>query len=357
MNIRNSFYKTLRPFKSIKVFLKKKAGWLGVPKIVLYRGFGNEKEGWITGRVIEDSGLAKPEDAQKVWKNLLATIKRYTSDAYIGIRVEARQGSDLKETITDEYGFFRFHFEWKEKLDPDNSSTWLPVQIRLLDHEVESQHNFTIEGEVNLIFQNQKRIIISDIDDTVMVSHSTRLIKKLRLMFFKNAYSRLTFDGTPEFYQALARGKSGEENHPFFFVSSSEWNLYDLLDDFFVYNKIPRGIFLLQRFSRSSLRFWKSGTGTHQHKLDKIRELLEVYKTQTFVLIGDSGQNDTSIYQQLAGGYPERIESIYIRKVKTKKNDQSHKMTKTPGSVKAQYIEFGDSYSAMEHARKHEYIQ
>ena len=351
MNALNSFYKSLRPLKRTKLFLKKKAGWLGVPRIIAYRGFGNEKEGWATGRVIEDSGLSKPEDAKKIWQNILATIKRYVSDAYIGVRVEARLGNQLKETFTDEYGFFRFHFEWEDMEDLDQASTWLRVQFKLPDRIVDNQPLTSAVGEIQMIASNRKRIIVSDIDDTIMVSHSTRLIKKLRLMFFKNAYSRLTFDGAPDLYRALEKGKSGKESYPLFFVSSSEWNLYDLLDDFFRYNKIPKGILLLQRFSRASIRFWKSGSGTHQHKLDKIRKLMEVYKTQGFILIGDSGQNDSSIYQQLVGEYPERIESMYIRKVDPLKSDPSLKTIQIPGSVKSQFIEFADSFAAMKHAR------
>ena len=347
MNKQNSFYGSLRPVKKLKLLLKKKAGWLGVPKIIPYRGFGNEKEAWISGRVIEDSGLAKPEDAQRVWQNFLATIKRYASDAYIGVRVEARYRNQVKEIITDEYGFFRFYFQWEEYEDSDNAETWRAIQFRLLDHVVDNQPDTTTEGEVRVIYQKQERIIVSDIDDTVMVSHSTNLIKKLRLMFFKNAYSRLTFDEAPGLYQALERGKSGTESHPLFFVSSSEWNLYDLLDDFFVLNEIPKSILLLQRFRKARLRFWKSEPGNHLHKLDKIRKLLEVYKNQAFILIGDSGQSDLAIYQQLSTMYPQRIEAIYIRKVNPNK----------VGNIQSQVFEFGDSLSAMEHARKFGYIQ
>lgn len=109
-------------------------------------------------------------------------------------------------------------------------------------------------------------------------------------------------------------------------------------------------------FKNAVFRSGKSGPGTHQHKLDKIRNLLEVYKKQGFILIGDSGQSDSTIYQQLAGEYPERIEAIYIRKVNPKKDDRSLETMQLPGTGKTQFVEFGDSLSAMEHARKNGYI-
>ncbi len=85
-----SLFKTFkRPFKRVKLFLKQKAGWLGVPKIIPYRGYCNEREVFVTGRVVEDSGLTKPADKQKVWRNILATLKRFLSDEIAGVHVKA----------------------------------------------------------------------------------------------------------------------------------------------------------------------------------------------------------------------------------------------------------------------------
>ena len=69
-----------RPFKLLKIFLKQKAGWLDVPKILPYKGYGNERNVFIEGMVIEDKGLAKPKDNQRFWQNILATLKRFSSD-------------------------------------------------------------------------------------------------------------------------------------------------------------------------------------------------------------------------------------------------------------------------------------
>src|SRR5690606_25786914 len=105
--------------------------------------------------------------------------------------------------------------------------------------------------------------IISDIDDTILISHSTSLIKKLRLMLLKNASTRLPFEGVAAFYRALHRGINSNCLNPLFYVSSSEWNLYDLLIDFCNHQHIPKGTFMLHDLKVGILKLFKSGRGKH----------------------------------------------------------------------------------------------
>ncbi len=154
--------------------------------------------------------------------------------------------------------------------------------------------------------------VISDIDDTVLVSHATQLLRKTRLILTKNAKTRLPFEGVAEFYQQLSQ----EGKRPIFYVSSSEWNLYDFLEDFFHVRKIPKGPFLLQEFKSGLKDLLFSGGGSHQHKLQKIRRLMDLYPHMSFILIGDSGQLDPMIYQKALIEFHERIKAVYIRKIK-----------------------------------------
>lgn len=66
----------------------------------------------------------------------------------------------------------------------------------------------------------------------------------------------------------------------------------------------------------------KSGGGSHHHKLDKIKHLLNLFTELNFILIGDSSQQDAEIYSQIAREYPDRILVIYIRDVSGKKKEQ-----------------------------------
>jgi phosphatidate phosphatase APP1 len=116
------------------------------------------------------------------------------------------------------------------------------------------------------------------------------------------------------FYRALFQGAHEEIQNPLFYVSSSPWNIYDLLSEFFNLQNIPIGPIMF-------LRDWgisKDGLlpTTHSvHKLRAIRKIMDLYQDLPFILIGDSGQEDPEIYAEAVDLYPKRILAIYIRNV------------------------------------------
>lgn len=342
-----------KPFKLFKIYLKQKAGWLGTPRILAYRGFGNDKHVYIRGMVIEDKGLEKPVDKQHVWRNILAMIKRFSSDQIPGVKVEATFLGMKAVAETDELGFFSFYFHVQDISAAILKRDWHTVEFSLLDEIVENQPLITAKGEVRIVSPNEKRVIVSDIDDTVLVSHSTTTFQKLRLMLFKNAIMRVPFKGVASFYCALERGVEKDAFHPFFYVSSSEWNLYDLLEDFFDHNKIPRGVFMLRKLEHSIFKFWKSGQGSHEHKYDKIKFLLQLFEEQSFILIGDSGQKDPGIYTRLAQDFPGRIDSIYIRKIGKGRDRQAvENFIKQLEKTNTSFLQVDNTIDAARHALK-----
>ncbi|MFW5820182.1 MAG: App1 family protein [Bacteroidota bacterium] len=345
-----------KPFKRLKVYLKQKAGWLGIPKIEPFRGFGNEDRVHIQGMVLEDKGLSKPVEKERIWTNIISTIKRFSSDEIPGVKVKADFFGETKITETDENGFFTFDFEVGDKIDTKDNQCWYPVNFELLDQVVEGQPKTVAKGEVRIVNPEQNRIFVSDIDDTVLVSHSTQTFKKLRLMLFKNALSRLPFPGIAEFYRQLELGKENQASYPFFYVSSSEWNLYDLLEDFFEFNDIPKGIFMLKQLNESIYKFWKSGGGTHEHKYEKIRYLMEYYHDRKFILFGDSGQKDKIIYRRLAMEFPGRVETIYIRKIHSKKSKDQEELENVLKEVNTSYLEVDSTLKMTDHALEKAYI-
>jgi phosphatidate phosphatase APP1 len=343
-----------KPFKVFKVFLKQKAGWLDTPKILPYKGYGNETDVFISGMVIEDKGLTKPKDKHRFCTNMLATVKRFSGDKIPGVSVQATFMDENQMAETDEWGFFSFHFHFENKQEDLRTKEWHSVHFELLDEIIENQPPIHATGEVRIVSHRQKHIIVSDIDDTILISHSTQILKKLRLMLLKNALTRSPFEGVSKFYTALARGKQNRENNPFFFVSSSEWNLYDLLDDFFHFNHIPKGVFMLRKLKTSIYKFWKSGGGSHDHKYEKIESLIRFYPERKFILIGDSGQHDPYIYSQLALKFPGRIEVIFIRKIRNRSFLVGNKdIEKKLKAVKTAYYEVKNTHEAALAAVRH----
>lgn len=344
------------PFRRARLWIKKRLGWLGVPTIEPYMGFSNGCDVYISGNVMEDKGLDKPKPGQNLGANMLAMFKRYVSDEIGGVRVKVSFNGKSEVVETNELGIFHCLFRFKEQISANNH--FEVVHFELLDEVVENQGDISATGQVLMVSGTLPFGVVSDIDDTVMVSHSTKTLKKLKLMLFKNARTRVPFEGVGAFYRALRKGTEGQKHpNPVFYVSSSEWNLYDLLVDFFEFRKIPVGPLLLQELEHSIFQFWKSGGGNHEHKLEKIRFLFSFFPELDFVLIGDSGQRDPSLYLQAVRECPGRVKAVYIRCIgKAHKNRQTLEIAKEMEKVGVPMLLIDNTEDAARHALMNGFI-
>ena len=80
--------------------------------------------------------------------------------------------------------------------------------------------------------------------------------------------------------------------------------------DFLDAQKIPDGPLLLRDWDFSSAL-----EGHRTHKSSLIREILDAYPWLSFILIGDTSQQDPEIYRAITREYGHRILAIYIRNV------------------------------------------
>src|SRR5205085_2787521 len=146
--------------------------------------------------------------------------------------------------------------------------------------------------------------VVSDIDDTVIQTDATDVVRMARAVLLGNAHTRLPFPGVVDLYRALRDGPGGACDNPLFYVSSSPWNLYELLEETFALRGVPPGPLLLRDWGLSS-----SGLPTRHagHKRAAIARIFETYPTLPFILVGDSGQEDPEIYASLMRDHPHRV--------------------------------------------------
>lgn len=291
--------------------LKKALNLLTPPLVMAYRGYGTRRRVYLRGHVLEDRLLYEAQRSHGRRKNLRAMLSRYLSTVIPDVRVRIRFAGQEQLAVTDDQGYFAATFTFDRPLA---ETGWLPAHYRVID-EVAGQQGPEQHGEVYIRNPDCRFGVISDVDDTILISHATKWLKKLRLILTKNAKTRLPFHGVAAFYQALQAGTGSTPPNPVFYVSSSEWNLHDFLIDFCEARDIPKGPFLLQDIKIDLWELLRSGGGTHEHKADKVRHLLEVFKDLPFVLIGDSGQHDADLYARIAEDLPNRVRAIYIRDV------------------------------------------
>ncbi len=282
------------------------------PELKLYKCFGSPKRAFVIGHLFKSKKLKKEKVSNNIFKNAWEMLKRYrvAPAPFELLNIEFEQQTFQIET--DQKGYFMLEFT------PQGLVKDVPFSVSLKKNPKLRQH-----GTVEIC--DAKHIFISDIDDTILVSHSTSWYKKIFVLLSRNFERRRPFDGVQEFYHSLY---NSSQNQLFFYVSSSEWNLYDFIENFCRHHGFPKGYFLLNDIKSGLRQLIKSGGGTHNHKLDKIRRIRDTYAGATFTLIGDSGQKDAEIYEQIALEKPERISEIFIRDLHKNKHKHMQQVKK-----------------------------
>ncbi len=348
----SSFARSLgRSIGSVKREVDRRIGKTDIPQIVPYRGYANTTQAHISGRVLRDPGLTRAVAGEVWWRNLVNTYKRIETDEVAGARVRVHAFGTTADVVADTEGFIRTIMPVIEVTSGD---LWHPAEFELLaplSGEVERRRPV---GQVLRPSTNAEFGVISDLDDTVIRSDVHSVVRMVRAIAVGNAHTRLPFHGVSAFYSALHAGRAGKPVNPIFYVSSSPWNLYDLLDEFLSIRGIPAGPLIL--------RDWGMGVNPSRnapHKLEAISHVLDTYPDLPFILIGDSGQEDPEIYRDIIARYPKRIRAAYIRNV-TPHPERSNKIKSLIREVSAagsSMVLADDTLAAARHAVQHGWIE
>jgi phosphatidate phosphatase APP1 len=276
--------------------------------VQVYDGYGYTNNFFITGHVLKKNKSARRHYTNNSLANTIHIIKMFSVKPLANIPVQLIWMGYKLYSVTRDDGFFLFEWKAAYKVAPG----WHDVKVNVLDKNEVIQ--LTGKGRIYVPHSTQYAFI-SDIDDTVLVSHSSSILKKLKTLLTKNPYSRKVFEDAVEHYRLLSIAHTdGSITNPFFYVSSSEWNLYDDLKHFFTINQLPQGIFLLNDLT-SWYRLLNTRKTKHNGKLIWILRILNDFPNQKFVLLGDNSQKDPVIYASIVKKYPERIIAVYIRNI------------------------------------------
>lgn len=329
--------------------------------VMSYRGYGTPNQLHLKGRVLQDQGIKLREENASVWKNVRNMYRRFESDEVGGARLRAYFGTAQQEVTTDDEGYFYVTFKLSDQPADDGQQThqlWQPVTLELLEPLPQHSEPIKVDSEIMVVSERAQFGVISDIDDTVMRTAATDLLKMIRIAYLGNERTRRPFPGVAEFYRALQQGQPGGDNkNPIFYVSSSAWNMYDLFEKFMDFNHIPCGSILLRDIELSPANLLSFDH--ESHKMEQITPILDSLAPLPFILIGDSGQKDPWIYQQLLKDYPDRILAIYIRNINPKDAKRQHDLEIIAQQVRAagcEFVLFPETQVAMEHAIAHQWI-
>lgn len=148
-----------------------------------------------------------------------------------------------------------------------------------------------------IIYAHAKVVVISDIDDTIKVSHVLDSSDSIS----NAARMDNLFYGMPELYQSIQR----TTNSKIFYLSNAPRKLMDRFHrQFLNENRFPNGGLLLREniFDKT-------------FKLRMIRQIINDEKPSLLILIGDNGEHDSEVYYQITQEYPNLQIFTYIRQV------------------------------------------
>ena len=311
----------------------------------LYRGYVNDQELVVFGHVFKSWAPDKYEIDRRGYRHVKSVYKMFTISPIKNIRVTLKF-KDLKvSTKTTDDGYFRFNIPYNEFLE----SGWHKYAVSC---DIDGK-GIVEQGELLKPFKS-KLGIISDIDDTFLISHTRSFFKKLYVILTQNINNRKLFDDVVPHYQALSLAGQEEKGafNSFFFVSSSEWNLYEFILQFSRMHRLPKAVIKLKSIKTGLADFLFTGRGGHDHKFIKIKDILSFYPHMQYVLMGDDSQQDPYLYERICKMFPSSVKSIYIRQTGGKKKKKVIEVLKNIEDMDVETCYFETSTEAISHSKE-----
>jgi hypothetical protein len=141
--------------------------------------------------------------------------------------------------------------------------------------------------------------VVSDIDDTTKITD----VGDPLAMVLNGLFSKKAFTGMQEFYSSLASSRG----YSFDYVTGAVDLLRFRAKRFLRAGGFPEGeLHTKENFG---------GVGVREHKTRVLRALFARYPDDLFILVGDDTQADFEVYDDLFRSFPDRVLSIYIRRV------------------------------------------
>jgi phosphatidate phosphatase APP1 len=187
-------------------------------------------------------------------------------------------------------------------------------------HEVTlaTRHGELSRTVVRVVGPDERVGVVSDIDDTVMVTALPRPLRAFWNTFARHESTRRPVAGMPDLFEHLR----GDGPEPFTaYVSTGPWNVAPSLERFLARHGYPPGPLLMTDWGPTEDRWFRSG---RQHKHDSLRRLLGDLPDLTWTLVGDDGQHDPALYDDLVAEHPNRVRLVLIRQLTATEQVRMH---------------------------------
>ncbi len=280
-------------------------GW--TPHVIAYTGYG--APGWV--RVMARVILRRPEAEYDATPAVLRRgYRAFFTVPIVDAPLIVRAGNKEHRLVSDRGGYI------DDRLECDLPSGWHEITVGLQGTDLDSYAADETGGRVaqviakapvTIIDPSTTIGIISDVDDTVMVTTLPRAMLAAWNTFVLNENARRQVTGMSVLYERLHCQFPGG---PFIYLSTGAWNVAPTLRRFLSRNLYPRGPLLLTDWGPTHNAWFRSG---QLHKRRSLFRLAQEFPDIRWLLIGDDGQHDPEIYAEFARIYPGHVAAVAIR--------------------------------------------
>ena len=274
-------------------------------QVLAYTGYGGGSFARIMGRVVlarhgqPDTAVTAPEAPVRrgFWVFFAAPLAH--------VEVQVGFGAATATARTDRGGYFDI-----ELTDHGEAPGW---------HEA----SVTVKGvqtttAVQIVSDEARFGIVSDIDDTCLVTSLPRPMIAAWNTFVLEETARKVVPGMAAMYRALLANQPGA---PIVYLSTGAWNTQPTLARFMRRHGFPMGAMLLTDWGPTETSLFRSG---QRHKRETLRRLAREFPHIRWLLVGDDGQHDPRIYDEFALEHPDHVDGIAIRQLTIAQQMLSH---------------------------------
>jgi phosphatidate phosphatase APP1 len=269
--------------------------------VVVYPAFTAANSAVIEGRVVERKKNGEPTSADGKLRNMRRAWELMINDERKHYPVVVRFVGREWRVTTDSEGYFRADVDGLDGL----TAGWYVVTA-----QTESGLG---ESHVLIVPQENTHGVISDVDDTILVTEVNSKRRMLTNTFLYNSIQRKTVPGIVGFYQSLASANPQAATAPIVFLSASPRQLHTSIEAYLAHNEFPRGVLVTKRVTDD--RTSEPISDQVRYKTAKIEAILATLPHVRFTLAGDDGEADPEIYADIQSRFPDRISSVWIRRV------------------------------------------
>jgi phosphatidate phosphatase APP1 len=300
---------------------------LGTPPVQLqpYFGYRSATRLVISARALR--GRRADFQASGRRRAIRTMLEQFASREEAGVRVTLHvelpgRAPLVHEAVTDREGYAHFDLTLDPAWPLPAHPAWDSVELSWRNREGLQR----IPGYLLAPGTDGRLAVISDIDDTIIETGITGglrpLLRNWRRLLAQLPVDRTIVPGADVFYTALGGGLVARSCHqpgeripathrPFFYVSSSPWNLFSYLVAFTEAKGLPLGPLLLRDWGLSRATLGAASHGAH--KTRSIEALLAMFPGLRFAMIGDDTQSDLPAFAEAVQRYRERVAGVFIR--------------------------------------------